>query len=325
MSALDPAITDSWCDSCPTRGRTHQAPESSRDRTERTKWVLPSARPSERPGRPGRHRQPVEHGVPGHQADGGPDEELEADHGRDRIARQSEDRRARRLRGPRRRTAWPAGWPPASTAWCHRTARRRTVLTTSASPTLTPPLVRTASQRAPASSRAAVTAPSSSPTIPRSTGSHPSWRTRARRECRLASRMPPGPRGSPASTSSSPVDSTPIRGRGWTTTSVDTLVGQAPEVGRRERRARRRPRCRRRPRPVRRSGRRCPGRRVGRSPRSTPPASGDTHLEHADRVRPRRQRRTGHDPHGLARSDHRRCRRSGQDGADDIEPDRIRG
>ena len=70
--------------------------------------------------------------------------------------------------------------------------------------------------------------PSSSPTIPRSTGSHPSCRTRARREWRLASRIFPGRSGTPDSTSSSPVESTPTRGRGWTTTSATPWLARLP-------------------------------------------------------------------------------------------------
>ena len=54
----------------------------------------------------------------------GTDEELEADERRDRVARQTEDRGAGSRRASRRRGAWRAGWPPASSASSRRSGSR---------------------------------------------------------------------------------------------------------------------------------------------------------------------------------------------------------
>jgi hypothetical protein len=93
---------------------------------------------------------------------------------------------------------------------------------------LTPPLVRTASHRWTADRTAAVMAASSSPTRPRSTGTNPEAATSANRVGRFESRTWPGASGAPASTSSSPVDSTPTRGRRCTATVEPPTLASTP-------------------------------------------------------------------------------------------------
>ena len=107
----------------------------------------------------------------------------------------------------------------------------RTTRTRSRSPTLTPPLVMMASHVDAADDSNSTRRDSSSPTIPRSMPSHPSRRTRARRVWRLASRILPGGSGPDPEKSSSPVESTPTRGRGWTSTLESALIGQNAQVG----------------------------------------------------------------------------------------------
>ena len=91
--------------------------------------------------------------------------------------------------------------------------RSSTTRTRSMSPIDTPPLDRTASQVATPRSMVARMASSSSRTCPRSTGVNPASATRASSVGRLLSRIWPGCSGAGPTTSSSPVDSTPTRGR----------------------------------------------------------------------------------------------------------------
>ena len=135
-------------------------------------------------------------------------------------------------------------------------------------------------------------AASSSGTWPRSTGSHPAWATRASSVGRLLSRICPGRSGSAPVTSSSPVEITPTRGRGWATTSATPsdastptaggrhLVADAEHHARRPAGPRRRPAggCRARPPP------RCARRARRRAARSARPS------------RPRRRRRASGAP-----------------------------
>ena len=86
----------------------------------------------------------------------------------------------------------------------------------SRSPTLTPPLVTIASHRDAASWRKAARVAPSSPAMPRSTVPKPSAPSWASSAGRLASRTFPGARRPLLMTSSSPVESTPTVGRGWT-------------------------------------------------------------------------------------------------------------
>jgi len=99
--------------------------------------------------------------------------------------------------------------PPVEAA---RAASTR--FTWSWSPTLTPPVVITASHSSTARSTRPLSSSGSSLATPRSTGSAPSAWTRASRPGRLASRMLDGPNAPPAT--SSPVDITPTRRRGTT-------------------------------------------------------------------------------------------------------------
>ena len=96
------------------------------------------------------------------------------------------------------------------------------------SPIDTPPLVITASHVAAPAVMASVMAASSSRMRPRSTACQPFWATSASSVARFESRICPGASGRPASTSSSPVDSTPTRGRGWASTSVTPIPASTP-------------------------------------------------------------------------------------------------
>ena len=106
--------------------------------------------------------------------------------------------------------------------------RSSTTFTKSKSPMLTPPVVTSASQDSAPARRAASMAASSSRTSPRSTASKPLSATNERRVSRLESRIWPGCSGEPSSTSSSPVEITPTRGRGTTDTSRSPTVASSP-------------------------------------------------------------------------------------------------
>ena len=76
-----------------------------------------------------------------------------------------------------------------------------------------------ASQRRAPSAKAASMSASRSAAMPRSTPSNPAWATKASRVWRLESRIWPRRSSAGPSTSSSPVESTPTRGRGQAATS----------------------------------------------------------------------------------------------------------
>ncbi len=112
------AMASSWWDSCPSMVVTRQVPRSSEaDAGRGRSGVLPSALAGAlvlaTAGTSGRSRVRCPPSMPHSRAH----EELEAHHGRHRVAREAEHRRARTRRAGRRRTAWPVGSPPASTAW----------------------------------------------------------------------------------------------------------------------------------------------------------------------------------------------------------------
>ena len=147
----------------------------------------------------------------------------------------------------------------------------------------------------------AASAASSSRTRPRSTAcSRPGDQRRAASAgCSRGS--DPGASGAPPSTSSSPVDSTPTRGPGHdrarrrtpTLASTPRWAGREHGAGGQHDLAacaRRRRRGARRRRPP-----------TGRPIRTTAVAVGLGVLHHHDGVGARRQRRAGHDAHGLAR------------------------
>ena len=83
-----------WCEPWPPAERTWSTPSASRSATTRTKWTLPSGRrgngSAATAGTSGRSRL----GVPGHPAQGGAGQQLEAHHRRHRVAGQAEHRRA---------------------------------------------------------------------------------------------------------------------------------------------------------------------------------------------------------------------------------------
>ena len=105
-----------------------------------------------------------------------------------------------------------------------------TAFTRSRSPTLTPPLETMASQRLPASSSRVVRAASSSLATPRSTVPKPSAWSWARSAGRLASRIFPGARVPLDVASSSPVETTPTVGRGWTRTRSAPMLDENAHV-----------------------------------------------------------------------------------------------
>ena len=95
-------------------------------------------------------------------------------------------------------------------------------------PTDTPPEVSTKSPSAAARANPRRRASGSSRSRPQRKASAPAERAWAASSQELESRIWPGPSGSPGSTSSSPVDTTVTRGRGWTGTTLRPTEASMP-------------------------------------------------------------------------------------------------
>ena len=200
---------------------------ASRSASTRTKWTLPSGcrrkGSAATAGTSGRSRS----ACPARRRRAGPGEELEADHRRHGVAGQAEHRRGSLADDPERERLGRADrdlHPPhvadavehdlheVDVAHRHAPAREHGVAGRGA--------VRDGGGdgRLVVADQAEVD------------GQPAVWATSASSVARFESRICPGPSGRPASTSSSPVDSTPTRGRGWASTSVTPMPGQHAEV-----------------------------------------------------------------------------------------------
>ena len=175
-----------------------------------------------------------------------------------------------------------------------------TTFTRSMSPIDTPPLVRRRSQSAAPARTVARIASASSATRPRSTGVAPASATSASRVSRLESWIWPGPRVVPGGTSSSPVESTPTRGRGWACTSVAPMPASTPRcpgVSTSPAANTASPACRSSP-----AARTCrPGATSAWIATTAPSARRSVALHHHHRVGAVGHRRAGEDAHRLAR------------------------